>query len=229
MAFFEVVKSPRPLSSRILGTLGAWLLKLFIPTYRWRQVGELPKQLLTPTPVVFTFWHNQQLLMTSLFWRIERHKTSKGLVALASTHRDGQIIAQIVENFGLMSTAGSSRKGAHSALLALGRGVKAGYDVALAPDGPKGPIFEVKQGIILLSRKFGIPIVPIAYATRERTSWRFNKAWDKMFLPKPFANVSWTIGEPIWFSTEHDLADATRIVQAKLDQLNAEVVQDVAR
>lgn len=228
MAFFEVVRSPRPMYSIILGTLGAWLIKAMLPTYRWRQVGELPKQLLTPSPVAFTFWHNQQLLMTSLFWRIKRNECSKGLVALASAHRDGQIIAQIVEMFGLMTTAGSSSRGAFSALLALGRGVKAGYDVALAPDGPKGPACQVKQGVILLSKKFGIPIVPLAYATREYTSWRFPKAWDKMFLPKPFARVSWTIGEPMWFSAEHDLADATRIVQETLERLNLAVVQDVA-
>lgn len=223
MAFFEKARSVRPLSSKVLGTLGAGLLKGLIPTYRWKRVGEIPPQLLDDSPALFAFWHSQQLLMPNLYTRIGRRGVSKGLLALASTHRDGQIIAQITELFGLMSVAGSSSKGGYGALLALGRGIKSGYDVALAPDGPKGPAYQVKHGLVSVARKFEVPIFPISYATDEHSSWRFKKAWDQMFLPKPGARVAWGIAEPLRFTERDEIEGASNTLQAALNGLNQKV------
>ena len=229
MAFFEKARSVRPLSSRVLGTLGAGLLKALIPTYRWKRVGEIPPQILEGSPVLFAFWHSQQLLMPSLYTRVGRRGVSKGLLALASTHRDGQIIAQITELFGLMSVAGSSSKGGYGALLALGRGIKSGYDVALAPDGPKGPAYQVKHGLVSVARKFEVPIFPISYRTGERSSWRFKKAWDQMFLPKPFSEVVWSVGQPLRFTEADAVEDASSVLQSALNELNRGVSDALAR
>lgn len=225
----EMPKGYRPIISRILGRMGAAFIALLLPTYRWRRVLEVPPEIAVAEPVAFVFWHNQQLLMTKLYWKMQRDIASKGVVALASGHRDGQIIAQIVELFGFRTMSGSSSKGGLASLMALGRCLKAGYDVAMAPDGPKGPPGEVKQGILALAKKFNVPIIPLAYAVPENSAWRFNKAWDKMFLPKPFARISWAVGPALRFHKDHDLADAMQTLQTTINNLDAVVKADVVR
>lgn len=224
----SIYKTPRPLSSRIYGHLGALLIKCFLVTYRWRRVGEIPADIANKEPLAFIFWHNQELIVAKLFWKMKRNDASKGLVALASRHRDGQIIAQLVECFGFLSVAGSTTRGGLDALRLLRRVIEDGYDVAMAPDGPKGPPHQVKKGIVSLAIKHGLALIPLAYETKTTSAWRFNKAWDKMFLPKPFARISWAVGPAIRFGTEANLETAMQSVNLQLQNLNRLVANDIA-
>ncbi len=67
-------------------------------------------------------------------------------------------------------------------------------DVAMAVDGPRGPIAEAKEGSLALARATRSMVVPTgAAASRE---WTLERAWDKMRLPKPFSRVVLVFGEP---------------------------------
>lgn len=95
------------------------------------------------------------------------HRMDRAKV-LISRHRDGEMIARVVGYFGLATIRGSYRKGSIGSLREILSDLKAGYDVAITPDGPKGPRYEVKGGIVELARLTGKAIVPVTYGTRKK-------------------------------------------------------------
>ena len=69
-----------------------------------------------------------------------------------------------------------------------------GHDLAVVPDGPRGPRYVVKAGVIHLARATGAPIFPVTYAaTRQRQL----RSWDRLIIPLPFARVTYVAGEPL--------------------------------
>jgi len=80
-----------------------------------------------------------------------------------------------------------------SALLELSEILASGRDVLLTPDGPRGPVYELGQGIIFLAQKTGARVVPV---NMEYSScWRV-KSWDRFIIPRPFAKVRVILGLP---------------------------------
>mgnify|MGYP001766916882 CR=1 FL=1 len=110
---------------------------------------------------IVCFWHGRLLFMPFA------HRMDRARV-LISRHRDGEMIARVVGFFGLGTIRGSYRKGSISSLRAILADLKAGYDVAITPDGPKGPRYEVKDGIVELARLTGKAIVPVTYGSRKK-------------------------------------------------------------
>jgi lysophospholipid acyltransferase (LPLAT)-like uncharacterized protein len=137
---------------------------------------------------IYAFWHGRQFL---LFYT---HKNSH-IVIPASESRDGEIQAGIIGRFGFGVVRGSSRRKGAQAYIGLLKALKNGKCVALAVDGPRGPIYEVKQGITSLAGKLGKPIVPVIMSAKR--SWVLEKIWDKYVLPKPFTECVIMYGEPI--------------------------------
>jgi lysophospholipid acyltransferase (LPLAT)-like uncharacterized protein len=126
----------------------------------------------------------------------EHHRPTTVLI---SDHKDGEIITQIVSGFGCRAVRGSSSKGAARALLQLSRTLNEGNDIAITPDGPRGPRHSFAPGAVVLSQRTGSPIVLLAsYAKRV---WRLN-TWDGFEIPKPFARVTVAYGEPFVVSAE---------------------------
>jgi len=115
--------------------------------------------------IIFAFWHAQQLLMPFSY-------RGTGYHVLISQHRDGEIIARIVRRFGHDAVRGSSTRGGTQALRAMIKLARSGRDLAITPDGPKGPCQVAKPGIIQLAKATGLPIVPIAFACSKKNSSR---------------------------------------------------------
>ena len=111
--------------------------------------------------VIIAFWHARQLMMPL---------TYRGTLAhiLISQHQDGEIIARIVERFGFKAVRGSSTRGGVEALRELIRLGRAGVDLVVTPDGPRGPAQIAKMGVIQLARASGLPIVPLAFACSKK-------------------------------------------------------------
>jgi lysophospholipid acyltransferase (LPLAT)-like uncharacterized protein len=91
----------------------------------------------------------------------------KGKV-LISRHRDGELIARVMTFFRLGSIRGSFRKGTVSSVREIMNNLREGYDVAITPDGPKGPRYQVKDGIVELARLTGKSIIPITYGASKK-------------------------------------------------------------
>ncbi|MDF2754556.1 MAG: uncharacterized protein K0S94_141 [Nitrospira sp.] len=115
--------------------------------------------------VIIAFWHARQLMMPL---------TYRGTLAhiLISQHQDGEIIARIVERFGFKAVRGSSTRGGMEALRELIRLGRAGVDLVVTPDGPRGPAHVAKMGVIQLARASGLPIVPLAFACSKKNCSR---------------------------------------------------------
>ena len=138
--------------------------------------------------MIYAFWHGRQFL---LFYT---HRNSH-IVIPASESRDGEIQAGIIDRFGFGVVRGSSKRKGAQAYLGLMKALISGKSIALAVDGPRGPIYEVKQGITSLAGKLGKPIVPVVMSARR--SWVLEKIWDKYMLPMPFTECVIMYGEPI--------------------------------
>lgn len=138
-------------------------------------------------PYVMGVWHNNILFFIKLLGP-ERYPT------LISRSRDGDDINWVAERFGIVGVRGSPSAGATGALRESLRLLAQGSPVIFTPDGPRGPRYEVKPGLVAVARKKGVPIVPICWSTDRR--WEF-RSWDRMKLPKPFARVVVLVGEPV--------------------------------
>ncbi len=117
----------------------------------------------------------------------------RAIQILVSQSRDGEIIARVVERLGFACVRGSSTRGGREALVEMCRRGRAGFDLGITPDGPRGPRGSVSPGAIVISQREGVPVVPIAVGADR--AWRL-KSWDRFLVPKPGAHVSVVYGAP---------------------------------
>jgi len=69
-----------------------------------------------------------------------------------------------------------------------------GYDLAITPDGPRGPCYTVQDGVIATAQLTGLAIVPVAY----HLNWKIRlKSWDRFQIPLPFARCRVTVGQAL--------------------------------
>lgn len=128
--------------------------------------------------VILAFWHAQQLMMLFGYRGAGSH-------VLISQHGDGEIIARIIARFGHGAARGSSTRGGAGALRALIRLGRSGRDVAVTPDGPKGPRQVAKLGVIQLAKATGLPVVPFVFACSKKNSFRVGIAtWSHTRFPE---------------------------------------------
>ncbi len=94
---------------------------------------------------------------------VARRDRQRRLAALVSASRDGGLLAAILELFGVQPVRGSSSRRGAQALLELTTWAERGYDLAITPDGPRGPRYVVQEGVMSLAQITGLPIVPVSY------------------------------------------------------------------
>jgi lysophospholipid acyltransferase (LPLAT)-like uncharacterized protein len=184
---------------RLLALTGATILKTLFLTLRLRiedRSGVLKED--AGSPVIVCFWHNRILGITFAFDRIYPKKRA-GVTVLTSPSKDGEILAQLVGAFGMKAVRGSSSRRGSRALLELVKLIRSGRDIAITPDGPRGPRYSLGPGIILLAQTTGARIVP-AHASFSRCVRM--KTWDGFIIPLPFSKVSVTIGEALAIPAE---------------------------
>ncbi|MEW6681165.1 MAG: lysophospholipid acyltransferase family protein [bacterium] len=137
--------------------------------------------------VLYAFFHGRQFLL--VFYMRKRN-----ISLLSSLSRDGEIQARILKKFGYEIVRGSSAKGGVEGIIGLKRKVLQDYDIGLAVDGPQGPCYSVKDGIIFLAKKLSLYIVPLTSASFP--AHIFKNAWDKYQIPYPFGKGVIIFGEP---------------------------------
>ncbi len=148
------------------------------------------------------------------FCYIKKQDKTRTVCVMTSPHFDGQLIGKIFQKMtGGISVEGSSSKDGAKALMKSIRVLKKpNFDMAISPDGPRGPRHSVAPGVVMLSQRLNIPIVTIN--TRSSSNWKFN-TWDKMFLPKPFSKIDFYLSEPFYLDGL-DIEQASKKVKDKL-------------
>jgi lysophospholipid acyltransferase (LPLAT)-like uncharacterized protein len=193
--------------------LGTVLVRLLGFTWRIRVSHDHDVRRLRATrqPIVFMLWHGQLLPL------LYQHR-GEGVVVMISEHADGEIIARIAENLGFGTVRGSTSRGAARALLGAARVLTDGHDIAVTPDGPRGPAKTIAPGSAIVAQRTGAPVIGVSVAVRS--AWRL-KSWDSFLIPKPFATVR------IAYSDEtHVVAADARAAAAAAERLHA--VMDAA-
>jgi lysophospholipid acyltransferase (LPLAT)-like uncharacterized protein len=178
--------------ARILLGLGFGFYRLWARTLRLRV--EDPHDVISfvrNQPVIFAIWHNRLLMLPRVFDPSFPTRQSYGLI---SASRDGDFIANWIERSGYGTIRGSSSRKGVIALRQLIDTLVAGGNVLFTPDGPRGPVYQVSQGIIFVAQKSGAPIVPIHM--EYSSCWRL-KSWDRFVLPRPFATLRAIFGVPL--------------------------------
>lgn len=219
---------------KLICWLAYGLVWLFHKSYRYRLLNpELKEKALglhSKGLVAYACWH-QNALSTVLAHSWRR------LAILVSRSFDGEVIAFVMKQFGVHSARGSSSRGGREALRELIKLTEAGYEIGITVDGPRGPRYEVKPGVITLASRTGVPILPTA--TRGRRSWTLVKSWDHFRLPKPFTEILVTYGEPILVgqqlndqeiqATQAKLTRSLMELEARLEALVAEKSPDAIK
>ncbi|MDA8423625.1 MAG: lysophospholipid acyltransferase family protein [Nitrospiraceae bacterium] len=197
------------LRARLLSFVGWIILSLWSRTVRMRFVNRtVPDQLTSEGKnFIYAFWHGRQFLL------FHSHRNS-GVVINASESRDGEIQAGILKRFGFAVVRGSSKRKGQRALLGLIDGLRKGRNIAVAVDGPRGPLHEAKQGVLYVAGKLNKPIVPVI--TSAKRYWILEKVWDKYLLPAPFTTGVVIYGEPITVT-----GTSEEVLQAKGKELEA--------
>jgi lysophospholipid acyltransferase (LPLAT)-like uncharacterized protein len=169
-------------------TFGGVALRVLAATWRYRVIGaeHIDNLRLNGTPFIFSLWHGQLL---PLIWYHRRQKVA----ILVSEHKDGEIIARVARSLGYRLIRGSTTRGGERALLSLARELRSGSEVAVTPDGPKGPARSYAPGALIAAQRSGAPILPIA-AHVDR-AWHLS-SWDSFIVPQPFARVTVAYGPP---------------------------------
>ncbi len=167
---------------------GRGFLNLLGRTWRFRVVNGAAIDGLRAANVgfVFSLWHGQLL---PLLW----YHRDEGVLVVISEHRDGELVARAATSLGFGLIRGSTTRGAERALIEMGRELKAGHEVAITPDGPRGPARKFAPGALVAAQRADSFIVPtVAVADR---AW-YLRSWDRFMIPKPFARVTIAYGRP---------------------------------
>ncbi|MCK8827326.1 lysophospholipid acyltransferase family protein [Natroniella acetigena] len=134
--------------------------------------------------IIFAPWHGQ-------LWLPSYHLRNQGYVALASQSRDGEYISRLLQKLGWDVVRGSTSRGGARSLLKLVKKLRQGNHIAITPDGPRGPIHQVKPGVVYLAQKTDSIIIPIGVSyTRKKVFG----SWDRFWLPAPFSKAALVYG-----------------------------------
>ncbi len=219
----DLKRFSRPLKDRLAPAVLTQFARLLSGTCKIVSVaGEehVRRLIQQDSPFLPCYWHQQMVFGASYLLGLQRRGLKLGF--LASPSRDGEIATTVFNNLGARVIRGSSSRSGAKALRDVYLALKKEHlCVATTSDGPRGPAFEFKLGWLTLAQMTGAPILPMANAADRR--WRIN-SWDKLFIPKPFANIAIAIGEPVHVDknlTPEQLSGLQEQLTRQLNELSA--------
>ncbi len=217
-----------PNAPRWYQRLGAWLVFALVRAvsatlrYQWTdQSGYFEGG--SAGPAVYCVWHNRlALCMVEYYGYAKKHNQTPGMAAMVSASKDGAFLAAILECFGVQPVRGSTSRRGPQALIELTGWAERGYDLALTPDGPRGPCYVVQEGVISLAQVTGLPIIPASYYL----AWKVRpKSWDRFQIPLPFSRCEMLLGKPV--RVPRDASDAEReALRQELQRMLKEISRD---
>ena len=168
--------------------VGSLLVRLLGATWRFTHEHRegFARLRAAKEPMILILWHGELLPCLWCF-------RNEGIIVLISTHSDGEIIARIAESFGYATVRGSTSRGGARAILELSEALSSGREVAVTPDGPRGPRHVFAPGALALAQRSGAYLV--CGRVRASRAWRL-RSWDRFLIPKPFARITVTYSEP---------------------------------
>lgn len=216
----------RPLRNPVIQTalshvLAAWM-QLCFKTIRWDCEGQEHAEQVWEKGggVICAFWHSRIALAPSC-WDQSRAQPAKALISLSP---DGQFIAKAVALQGFPAVRGSSAnkdkadaaKGGSRALRDGLKQLKVGA-LAITPDGPRGPARVMAEGLPLLARMSGAPVLMIGMSCKPAI--RLN-SWDRALLPLPFGRGA-IVYDLVHYPQGAELAEVADLWTTRLTEVEA--------
>ncbi|PAW76077.1 MAG: hypothetical protein B9S32_16355 [Verrucomicrobia bacterium Tous-C9LFEB] len=206
----------RWLERRFAPKLGAALIRLLGGTVRLHvhdpyHFQDKPNR----GPVLFAFWHDGLFLLPYIQCQLFPHFR---LAAMISRSKDGNLISNIIHEFGMYAARGSSSKRGSAALLALIHWLEEGIDAAITPDGPRGPRHKLQPGVLHLARQSGSAIIPLRIEYSHKIQLR---SWDRFQIPWPFARCDLHFGAPITLASDANDDDLNRAARELTDAMGS--------
>lgn len=147
-------------------------------------------------PCIYAMWHAHQCCIHGI-------KDKSNLNVLISRSVDGEIIARTVEKWGFKVVRGSKgKKGSVEATMQLIDRLKNNECIAMMVDGPSGPAFKVKDGVIKIAKMAQAPIVPVYWYSPNKNFIKF-PSWDGFRYPLGFTRLLNFYGEPIYVNADN--------------------------
>ena len=190
-----VIPNEAGVGQRLAARMFYMLLRML--RFTWRVYFSDPHGIMDAgrdRPLIFCAWHNRLAYVMIAIREDIQPKTGRRLAAMVSASRDGAFLVEILRAFDVEPVRGSTSRRGRQALLELSRQVKAGRHLGITPDGPRGPCYEIQDGILSLAQLTGLPIVPLGCQARRKV--RF-KSWDRFQLPWPLTRCDVAFGEPL--------------------------------
>ena len=153
----------------LISFAGTLFIRALRATLRIRHVRA---KNITATPqYILAFWHRHLLLMFYCAYR-------SPMTIIISQSKDGEYVARVLASYGIETARGSSTRGGTGAFRGLLRWAREGKNIAFTPDGPKGPAQVVKDGVIVAAKATGLPIIPVAFAAKKKSSCARGTGWS---------------------------------------------------
>jgi len=178
--------------------------------------GDIPEGLARKGQnTIYAFWHG------SLFLLPHTHRNS-GHVIMVSESRDGDIAAGTLRHFGFDVVRGSTKRKGFRALIGLIHILRNSRSVAIAVDGPRGPLHKVKQGSVFIAGRLQVPIVPVVTCAKHCLTLK--KSWDKFLVPMPFTKGVVLYGKPLVVdgTAKEEIESKRRELEAILNRMSRE-------
>ncbi len=190
-----------------VGILGRRLLAAWLGSCRIKTVGleGYVNAREEGQPVIFLIWHGRLLIVPTYF-------RNRGIAALISPSRDGEILVRIGKTWGYRVVRGSGSHSVVRAWVEMREVLKRGGELIIVPDGPRGPARKLKPGALKLARDTGAVLVPFSFSASRK---RFLKSWDRFLLAYPFSKIVAVYGRPVVVPPEAD--------EAALDKLGQDI------
>ena len=158
---------------------------------------------------VFALWHRA---LIPLLWQ---HR-GQDITLLVSEHADGSLLAEVARRWGYRVVRGSSTRGGSRGFRQLVHALAASREVAITPDGPRGPAGIAKRGVVAAARRTGRSVLPVG-ANAQR-AWRVG-SWDRLLVPQPFSRVRISYSEPESVAESGSLEAVGRRLEIRLDSV----------
>ncbi len=186
-------------------------------TLRWtREAHPDAEDAIRSGRVIFAIWHNRLALCIPAYRRAVHREPGRRMAALVSASRDGGVLAQVLDLFDVLPIRGSSSRRGAQALREFLTAAESGRDLALTPDGPRGPRYEIQEGVMVAAQFTGLPIIPVAWSL----GWKLRlRSWDAFQVPLPFSTCRLRLGPPLRVPRKADAHEREALRQALLRQL----------
>ena len=128
---------------------------------------------------IVVFWHG---LMLPGWYAFKNNNA----IAVISLSKDGELLANLLSDWGFDFIRGSSSHGGKDVLNEIVEYSGKKW-ILMTPDGPRGPRNKMKAGAFIAAQRSGVPVY--LCGINVYCKYTFKKSWDKFILPMPFSKI----------------------------------------